>query len=104
MQIDISDEVRSILSSPLVAALRDVEEVYRHSVAFLLVPDLGVTAGGRADPRGFVELPPPSRSNSNVIGEEIMHLHRWTRGYPAIEPARCANEENYGIALSPAIR
>ncbi|MBI3013626.1 MAG: hypothetical protein HYY65_00850 [Candidatus Tectomicrobia bacterium] len=79
--------------------LDQVEEVYLRRVPFFLVPDLGVSAGGRADPEGFVELPPHSRSNLNVISEEILHLHRWTRGYPVIEPQRLAVAEGYDDAL-----
>lgn len=99
MRTDISDEVRRRLPSPLIAALNEVEEVYGRQVPLYLVPDLGVTASGRADPAGFVELPPHACSNLNVIGEEIMHLHRWTRGYPAIDPAGVTEEQSYGSAL-----
>lgn len=37
-------------------------------------------------PEGVVSLPPESVDNLSVIGEEIMHPHRCTRGYPAIVP------------------
>lgn len=99
VRIDISDEIQAKLPSPVAAALHEVEQVYRRSVRFFLIPELGVTAGGRASPEGFVELPPHSRSNLNVIGEEIMHLHRWAKGYPAIEPTECAEIQGYGLAL-----
>ncbi len=99
MGVDIYEEVRSILPARIAASLDEVEEVYQRRVPFFLVPDLDVSAGGRADPKGFVQLPPHSRSNLNVIGEEIMHLHRWTRGYPTIEPQELAILEEYGDAL-----
>lgn len=44
-------------------------------------------AGGKvACPEAVISLPPDSVNNLNVIGEEIMHLHRCTRGYPTIVP------------------
>ncbi len=97
---DISEEVRAILPSALSAALNEVEEVYRRPVPFYLVHGLQVNASGRADPQGLVELPLQSRTNLNVIGEEIMHLHRWTRQYPAIEPTTLAHEGGYGHDLA----
>lgn len=96
---DICDEIRSILPPQIAASLDEVESVYGRRVPFFLVPDLDVAAGGRADPEGFVELPVHSRGNLNVIGEEIMHLHRWTRGYPAIEPQTLARADGYEEAL-----
>lgn len=98
-RIDISDEVRRTLPSPLLAVLDEIERAYGRHIPFFLVQDLGVTASGRGDPQGFVELPPQSRCNLNVMGEEIMHLHRWTRGYPAIEPKALAYQEGYAHHL-----
>lgn len=97
---DICGEIRSILPPQIAASLDEVERVYGRRVPFFLVPNLGVSAGGRADPEGFVELPVRCRSNLNVIGEEIMHLHRWTRGYPAIEPQMPAHADGYRITLN----
>jgi len=94
-RIDISDQVRRRLPPPLLAALNDVEGVYQRPIPFYLVQDLPVNAGGLANSQGFVELLPHSRSNLNVIGEEIMHLHRWTTGYPLIRPSARARGDGY---------
>lgn len=99
VRIDISNEVRDKLQVGVARALDEVEEVLGKRVNFFLVSDLGVTAVGQAFLEGYVELPPESRSNLNVICEEIMHLHRWTQGYPAIKPSEMADFQSYGGAL-----
>ncbi len=96
---DISDEVRGKLPAGVARALDEVEEVLGKRVNFFLVSYLGVTAAGQTFLEGYVELPPESRSNLSIIGEEIMHLHRWTRGYPAIKPSEMADFQDYGGAL-----
>lgn len=99
MRTDIGDEIRRKLPAQVAVALDEVEKAYRRRIPFFLVSGLGVTAGGRSDPAGFVELPLESRGNLNVIAEEIMHLHRWTRGYPAICPESLAYTDGYSDAL-----
>ena len=99
VRTDISDEVGGKLPVGVAGALDEVEEVLGKRVNFFLVSDLGVTAAGQTFLEGYVELPPESRSNLSVIGEEIMHLHRWTQGYPAIKPSEMADFQDYGGAL-----
>src|SRR5713101_3149884 len=59
----------------------------------------GGRAGGSSSPDGVIRLAPASVENPSVIGEEIMHVHRWTSGFPAIEPGMYAAMFDYADAL-----
>ena len=86
---DVNSRVRrAIASLPYLAdKLNEIEAVLGRPVAFVIDPVLAGQAGGKAAcPEGVVSLSPESVDNLSVIGEEIMHLHRCTRGYPAIVP------------------
>lgn len=94
---DISGRVRAFLIAPLAEKLLEIEDVLRRPVAFL--EDATMLAGGAANSQGFIRLAPRAVENISVIGEEIMHLHRWTRGFPGIEPAQLAYMYDYADAL-----
>lgn len=86
---DVNSRVRRAVATlpPLADKLVEIEAVLRRPVAFVIDPGLAGQAGGKAAcPEGVISLPPDSAENLSVIGEEIMHLHRCTRGYPTIVP------------------
>lgn len=85
MLTDISGDVRLLVVVALARKLDEVERVLQRCVVFYEDDQL-TEARGRAVPRGEVYLSPSAVQDLSVIGEEIMHLHRWTRGFPAIEP------------------
>jgi hypothetical protein len=91
--IDVTADVRERLPEPLQELLPGVDCVLRRSVRFVRDDRLGEVAGGAARPDGLVRLAARSLTNLSVIGEEIMHLHRWTQGFPAIEPTVVAVAE-----------
>ena len=86
---DLDSRVRRAIATlpRLAEKLIEIEAVLRRPVAFVIDPGLAGQAGGKAAcPEGVISLPPDSVDNLSVIGEEIMHLHRCTRGYPTIVP------------------
>jgi hypothetical protein len=82
---DISRNVRPLVVDRLAQKLGEVEAILGRCVVFYEDDQLRV-ARGRAVPRGEVHLSSAAVQDLSVIGEEIMHLHRWTAGFPAIEP------------------
>jgi len=86
---DLDSRVRRAIATlpPLAEKLVEIEAVLQRPVAFVIDPRLAGQAGGKAAcPEGVISLAPDSVNNLSVIGEEIMHLHRCTRGYPTIVP------------------
>lgn len=86
---DVDSRVRRAIATlpPLAERLIEIEAVLRRPVAFVADPGLAGQAGGKAAcPEGVISLPPNSVNNLSVIGEEIMHLHRCTSGFPTIVP------------------
>lgn len=95
----IGASVRAALPAALAEKLHDVELVLGRPVTFLEEACLRGEAAGSARPDGVITLASRAVHNFSVIGEEIMHLHRWTRGYPAIEPTTLAWKAGYAPAL-----
>jgi hypothetical protein len=86
---DLDSRVRRVVATlpPLAAKLDEVETVLNRPVVFAVEDALGAIAGGRATcPEGRIVLARTSVENLSVLGEEIMHLHRCTSGYPMIVP------------------
>lgn len=84
----------------LLEKLGQVERVLGKPVVFDEDDSLPAGAGGSARPDGTVRLAPASADNLGVVGEEIMHLHRWTTGYPMIEPGALAQQHRYARGLT----
>lgn len=87
--MDITRDVSVLVATKphLLARLREVERVIGRAVVFDRNDALPADSGGKATPDGTVTLARDSAVNLSVIGEEIMHLDRWTSGYPVIQPA-----------------
>ena len=86
---DVNSRVRRAVATlpPLAERLTEIDAVLQRPVVLVVDPGLAGQAGGKAAcPEGVISLPPDSVNNLSVIGEEIMHLHRCTRGYPTIVP------------------
>ncbi len=90
----------ALLPPALADRLAEIEKVLGKPVTFLEDRSLPGGAGGKATPDGIVHLAPGSTQNLSVIGEEIMHLHRWTSGYPVVEPQVLAVQSGYARGVT----
>lgn len=96
---DISARLRAMLPQPLLEKVQESETVLNQKIAFFEDTAMRGGAGGSASPDGVIKLAPRAVENMSVIGEEIMHLHRWTSGFPAIRPERFAQMFHYSQGL-----
>jgi hypothetical protein len=97
-RVDITVAVRALLPPALGQRLAEVERVLRAPVRFVR-DDALREAGGAAQLDGVIRLAPRNVANLDVIGEELMHLHRWMHGFPFIEPLAVASLEGYAGGL-----
>ncbi len=87
---DLRSQVLRSLPPGLGEKLSEVETV-SGLLEFVVDPTLVGRAGGRARlEERRIALAPASTADLNAIGEEIMHWHRWTRGFPVVEPGPMA--------------
>lgn len=102
MMIEISADVRGKLPAALAEKVREVDRALGRPAVFLRINN--APGGGRGSVNlheGAIKLVPATVENITVIGEEIMHLHRWTvGGYPATEPLDEARARGYGLGLA----
>ena len=96
---DISDIVKGLLPVALIEKVREIENRLGKNIVFVEDVSLPGGAKGSANPEGIIRLSSASPLNVSVSGEEIMHLHRWTSGYPAIQPTHLAVIYEYARAL-----
>jgi hypothetical protein len=93
--LDVSTSVRAALPARLTHKLTEIEAAIDRQVTFRRVDAVqGGAHGGTDVENAIVYLLPQAVDNMSVIGEELMHLHRWhVGGYPkakALQPAECA--------------
>ncbi len=98
MANDLDLALRQLIASlpPLAAKLAEIEAVLQRPVVFQVDLGLAGQARGKATcPQGHVHLASESANDLSVVGEEIMHLHRCTRGYPTLVPGDHARVMDY---------
>ncbi len=99
-RLDISASVRSRLPRELRDKMAESEAVLGSPVTFFEDPSIPGGAGAAASPDGVVRVAPGRAGDLNVLGEEIMHVHRWTSGYPIVEPTEVARRCGYARGLT----
>ncbi len=95
---NVGTQVRAALPAGLADKLAETEAALGRPVTFLADGSLRGNARGSAN-ADAIRLAPQHIENLNVVGEEIMHLHRRTRGYPLIEPLAPARRLGFDSAL-----
>jgi hypothetical protein len=98
---DITGRVRALLPPQLVDKTAEVDASLGHGVTFRVVDALYGGARGAANLEdGVVWLPQRSINNLSVIGEELMHLHRYVvGGFPKAQALQHAVDAGYASAL-----
>ncbi len=98
---DITGRVRAMLPRQLVDKTAEVDASLGHGVTFRVVDALYGGAHGAANlDDGVVWLPQRSINNLSVIGEELMHLHRYiVGGFPKAQALQQAVDAGYASAL-----
>jgi hypothetical protein len=94
---DVTDEVKKGLPKELLTKLEEVEKVQK--VKILEVDGLAGNAAGGVKTDGTIYVLPSTKGNHATVGEEIMHLHRWTSGYPKVTPLQPAFAAGYAGAI-----
>ena len=97
---DLGEQVRAALPRDLTDKLVEVETGLGRPVRFIAGDSLpGNARGSASSSDGVIRLSSQCVENLNVVGEEIMHLHRRTNGYPLIEPSSPARLLGFDRAL-----
>lgn len=98
---DVSAHVRAVLPPPLGEKLAEVDNVLGRPVVFVQIGSItGGAHGSVSLDEGAIKLVPAAVDNMSVVGEEIMHLHRWTAGgYPATRPSQEAADARFASGL-----
>jgi hypothetical protein len=95
----MTGRVRAMLPQQLVQKTAEIDAALGHAVTFRVVVALHGAARGAVNLEdGVVWLPQQSVNNLSVIGEELMHLHRYVvAGFPKAQPLQPAVQ--YASAL-----
>jgi hypothetical protein len=98
---DITGRARALLPQPLVEKTAEIDASLGHEVTFRVVDALQGGAHGAVNLEdGVVWLPQRSINNLGVIGEELMHLHRFVvGGFPKAQALQQAVDAGYASAL-----